>query len=207
MSKHMRSLSEPNLEAPPDPAGDDLIEESPALDVDGRHFSRFVQAQLEWVWRVLRRTGLSAADADDATQQVFLVAARRIDQVQGSRARPFLYGTAIRVAANVRRSLRRRRETASELSGSVAASQPATDELLEQRRARAFLDELLARLPDELRRVLVLAEIEELTARQIAELEAIPPGTAASRLRRARAAFVLLLEQESHNNPYDRRGQ
>jgi RNA polymerase sigma-70 factor (ECF subfamily) len=53
--------------------------------------------------------------------------------------------------------------------------------------------------------VLVLAEIEELTAQQIAELEAIPAGTVASRLRRARAAFHLLVEQEQQRDPFERR--
>jgi RNA polymerase sigma-70 factor (ECF subfamily) len=49
--------------------------------------------------------------------------------------------------------------------------------------------------PD-LRRVLVLAEIEQLSNQQIAELEAMPKGTVASRLRRARAEFYALLERE-----------
>ena len=34
-----------------------------------------VDTQLDFVWRSLRRLGLSPADADDATQQVFWVAA------------------------------------------------------------------------------------------------------------------------------------
>jgi RNA polymerase sigma-70 factor (ECF subfamily) len=65
-----------------------------------------------------------------------------------------------------------------------------------------LLDELLGELPAELRRVLVLAEIEQLTAKQIGELEGVPPGTAASRLRRARAAFYALLEREQARNPF-----
>jgi DNA-directed RNA polymerase specialized sigma24 family protein len=51
----------------------------------------------------------------------------------------------------------------------------------------------------------VLAEIEELSAQQIAELEVVPAGTVASRLRRARAAFNDLVEQEQQKNPFDRR--
>jgi RNA polymerase sigma-70 factor (ECF subfamily) len=179
---------------------------APAPEKDhARNFSALVRAEFEWVWRLLRRVGLSPADAGDATQQVFLVAARRSAEVQGSRARPFLYGTAIRIAANARRTLRRRREVQSDVVSRVASDQPLGDELLEQRRARELLDELLGKLPAELRRVLVLAEIEQLTAQQIAELEAVPAGTVASRLRRARAAFHGLLEQEQHRNPFDRR--
>jgi RNA polymerase sigma-70 factor (ECF subfamily) len=158
------------------------------------------------VWRVLRRIGLSPADADDATQQVFLVVARRYDEVRVQNPRPFLYGVATRVAANALRGLRRRREEPMEIAAGAAAHEPAPDELLEQRRARALLDELLGHLPAELRRVLVLAEIEQLTAQQIAELEAIPTGTVRSRLRRARATFHALLAQ-SQSDFAQRRGK
>lgn len=172
---------------------------SSALDI-----AALVRAELDWIWRVLRRIGLSAADADDAAQQVFLVAARRRDEVQAGTARSFLYGTAVRVAANARRSLKRRRDVPSEIVEAAGDEGPAPDEAVEQHRARALLDELLAELPNDLRRVLVLAEIEQLTVQHIAELEGIPAGTAASRLRRARAAFHALLEREQHRNPFSR---
>ena len=69
-----------------------------------------VRAEIGFVWRVLRRLGLSEADADDATQQVFVVAARRKEELQPGKERSFLYGAAQRVAANRRRSQRRSRE-------------------------------------------------------------------------------------------------
>ena len=75
-------------------------------------------------------------------------------------------------------------------------------EQLELERAAALLDELLERLPAELRRVLVLAELEEIPVPAIAELEEIPVGTAASRLRRARAAFGELLARVARRNPF-----
>jgi RNA polymerase sigma-70 factor (ECF subfamily) len=155
------------------------------------------------VWRVLRRAGLSRADADDATQQVFLVASRRREDLAHGRERSFLYGTALRIAANLRRGLSRRREATESAAPVAAAAAPLADEELERRRARALLDELLAQLPEELARVIVLTEIEGLTLAAIAELEAIPPGTAASRLRRARAAFRELLQAHRDRNPFD----
>ncbi|HTV22166.1 MAG TPA: sigma-70 family RNA polymerase sigma factor [Polyangiaceae bacterium] len=175
----------------------DLSESLP--DVPARDFSALVRAEIDFVWRQLRRLGLSRADADDATQQVFMVASRRRSELVVGKERSFLYGTAVRVAANVRRSLQRRREVAepSVESPLDAASPdaPLPDELVERRRARALLDALLEQLPAELARVLVLAEVEQLTLAAIAELEGIPAGTAASRLRRARAAFRELLER------------
>jgi len=173
----------------------DEVAYPPTDDTPG-NFSVFVRAEFVWVWRLLRRIGLSPADADDATQQVFLVAARRGGEVHGGSARAFLYGTALRVAANARRSLRRRREVPSEAAGERCAHDQHPDELLEQRRARVLLDALLAQMPLDLRRLLVLAEIEQLTVQQIADLEGVPLGTAASRLRRARSVFFDLLERE-----------
>jgi len=52
-----------------------------------------------------------------------------------------------------------------------------------------MLDEVLNRLPVDLRTVFVLHELEGLEVREIAEIEGIPVGTASSRLRRAREEF------------------
>jgi RNA polymerase sigma-70 factor (ECF subfamily) len=57
-------------------------------------------------------------------------------------------------------------------------------------------------LPDELRRVLVLVEIEQLEVAQVAAVEGIPIGTAASRLRRARQLFREALERVPQRNPF-----
>lgn len=190
----LESFEEPRGRIEPDTADTALIDDQKS------RFSAFMRAEFEWVWRVLRRVGLSPADADDATQQVFLVASRRGAEVQ---TRPFLYATAIRVAANARRAMRRRREVPTEGLASVSGHDPPAEDLVEQRRARALLDELLAQLPPELCRVLVLAEIEQLTAQQIAELESLPAGTVASRLRRARATFYALLERTQLGHPFD----
>jgi len=78
---------------------------------------------------------------------------------------------------------------------------PWPDQLAELARAQALLDELLAELPEELARCLFLAEIEQCSVPEVAELEGIPVGTAASRLRRARQEFRALLEREAHRNP------
>ena len=72
---------------------------------------------------------------------------------------------------------------------------PALDEQLDAARARALLDEALASLPDDLRVVLVLSELDEITAPSIAELLDVPVGTVASRLRRAREHFSKVAER------------
>lgn len=148
-----------------------------------------VERYADFVWRSVRRLGVPEAYADDATQQVFLVTQQKIARVERGRERAFLFGVATNVAAHARRSLARRRETGEEPSDALADPAPLPDAALDARRARAVLDYVLDALPMELRVVLVLAELEEMTMAEIAEMLALPPGTVASRLRRAREAF------------------
>jgi RNA polymerase sigma-70 factor (ECF subfamily) len=155
----------------------------------------------DFLWRLLRRFGVPAADADDAAQQVFMTFVRKMDRVEPGKERSFLYGTALKVAANWRRASKRRQVVAAP-EPSLSACAP--DELAESARARALLDEILDQLPDELRRVLVLAEIEQYQVDEIADLERLPVGTAASRLRRARKQFRELLAVYGDRNPFGR---
>lgn len=139
--------------------------------------------------RALRNLGMSEAELDDAVQQVFLVALRRLDAIDPDFERSFLYRTAVRVASRVRRTRHRRRENADVDLAEMAHANPGTEELLDQSRARALLDRTLDKLSIELRTVFVLFELEEITVPQIAEILSLPVGTVASRLRRAREEF------------------
>ena len=66
---------------------------------------------------------------------------------------------------------------------------PSAEAILDEKKARAMLDEILHSMSEDLRAVFVLFEIEEVQASEIAELLGIPTGTVASRLRRAREHF------------------
>ncbi|HEX4474851.1 MAG TPA: sigma-70 family RNA polymerase sigma factor [Polyangiaceae bacterium] len=166
-------------------------------------FRGLVGEHFDFIWRQLRRMGLSSADADDASQQVFMIAAQKLESIAVGSERSFLYGAALRVAANARRASRRARDNeAATERASFPAAVPEPDRRVELRRAWNLLDELLAELPEELARVLVLVEIEELGVAEVASLERIPTGTAASRLRRAREKFNALLAEQSHRNPF-----
>jgi RNA polymerase sigma-70 factor, ECF subfamily len=150
---------------------------------------QIVSSYYDFIWRSLRRLGLDATDAEDAAQEVFSIAASKLDQIVEGKERAFLFGTALRVASTERRTAARRRaHLASELS-EPSDPAPGADEKLDRRRARALLDEALEELDLELRSVFVLFELEELSAPEISDLLEIPAGTVASRLRRARLAF------------------
>jgi len=143
----------------------------------------------EFVWRSLRRLGVADADTDDAVQQVFITASSKLDAIADGSERSFLFGVALRVASHARRAVRRRGEVSGDALDACADGAPAPDDLLEQRRARALLDEVLEGLPLDVRAVFILFEMEELSLSEIAEMLGIPQGTAASRLRRGRERF------------------
>jgi RNA polymerase sigma-70 factor (ECF subfamily) len=148
-----------------------------------------VAEHFDFVWRLLCRLGVPRPDVDDAAQQVFIAASQRLADIPKENERTFLYGTALRVAATLRRNLKRRQRVMEPGPADAASHEPTPHEELERRRALAFLDEVLHELDDPLREVFVLCEIEELSAPQVAAIASIPVGTVASRLRRARQAF------------------
>ncbi|HEY3666127.1 MAG TPA: sigma-70 family RNA polymerase sigma factor [Polyangiaceae bacterium] len=154
-----------------------------------KRWRAIVHDHVDFIWRALRRLGVLEADLADAAQQVFLVMARKLALVREGSERAFLFQTACRVASDSRRSRSRRREAPDDLIASHPDERPGPDENLEARFRRAQLDRVLDLMPMELRAVFVLSEIEELTMAQIAEMMGTPPGTVASRLRRARVAF------------------
>ena len=149
-----------------------------------------ITAHYEQVWRVLRRLGVAEASVEDAAQQVLIVFSNRLEEIRAGAERAFMLATATRVAADFRKKRVRARENLD--PNAIAAEQsptPLADELLDRSRARRWLDVALNEMPDEQRTVFVLFELEDMTMATIAELLGLPPGTVASRLRRARATF------------------
>jgi RNA polymerase sigma-70 factor, ECF subfamily len=154
---------------------------------------RLVRDHHAFVWRSVRRLGVRDADVDDVVQEVFLTAARHLDEIQHDRERGYLFRTSVFVAAHARRKVQRRREVVddermvAEVDGRPSPEQSAA---LSQTRAR--LQSMLDQLPEDFRAVFVLFELEGMTMSEIAEALKVPPGTVASRLRRARELFMTL---------------
>jgi RNA polymerase sigma-70 factor (ECF subfamily) len=141
----------------------------------------------------LRRLGVPEGAVEDAAQKVMWVIAEKIDDIVPGREKTFLFGVALRVAQATRRECHKWRENTDEhllLEAPAAGLDPGEE--LDERRARALLDGLLASMPLDLRTVFILYELEELTMAEIARTLDIPNGTVASRLRRARESFEAL---------------
>jgi RNA polymerase sigma-70 factor (ECF subfamily) len=158
-----------------------------APERDSVRLDRVVRADYRFIWRLLRRFGVPQSQAEDAAQQVFLIVAERLQDIAPGRERSFAFGTALRLSQSLRR--RSHRELPSDSADERSSTAPAGEELLDQQRARAHLEHVLASMPLELRTVLILFELEAMTSPEIAVLVDVPLGTVASRLRRARALF------------------
>jgi RNA polymerase sigma-70 factor (ECF subfamily) len=147
----------------------------------------------DFIWRLLRRLGVSREKADDASQNVFLVATERVDSIQPGSERAFLFGTALRVARSHQRTERRWVLDDEMDSRRSEASKP--EAMAEQRMAVDLMDRVLGTMDMDLRTTFVLFELEGLSTPEIAALADIPLGTAASRLRRAREQFRATVAQ------------
>lgn len=171
----------------------DWADEDPApaasTAAEKARLAAMVAEHFELIWRSLSRRSIPSAELADCVQQVFVVASRRLSSIAIGSERSFLLGTALRVARDARRTLGRRREVPEEEGVEPLCLDPQPDELTDQKRLRALLDQVLAAMPEELREVFVLFELEEMSTPEIATLLEIPTGTAASRLRRAREEF------------------
>jgi RNA polymerase sigma-70 factor (ECF subfamily) len=167
----------------------DRLEADSAVDRQAR-LTALAREHFSFIWRSLRRLGVPEPSVDDATQQVFEVAARRLDDLEFGREKAFLFKTALLVAMKARRvAARARSESAGPELESLHDPAPSPEESALLRENRQLLDRALAALGLAERTVFVLFEIEELSLTEIAELVSIPRGTAASRLRRARELF------------------
>jgi RNA polymerase sigma-70 factor (ECF subfamily) len=159
--------------------------------------NRLVAEHIDFVARILRNGGIAEADIDDEVQRVFLVLHRRLEDVQAGAEKSFLLQTALRIAFRSRRTAARRREVVTDQVEKIVDAASTPEEVTQRRQMRQVVDEILAQMETDLRIVFLLYEIEQMTAAEIAAALDIPPGTVASRLRRARAEFrerVFMLE-------------
>jgi len=163
--------------------------------VDEARLRRTVDAHFDALWRFLRRLGIPEGDVDDAVQEVILVLARKLDQVEDGSERSFVLSTAFRVASDMRRKFKRRREVDEASLLGLASQAPDPEASVETQRLTLLFAQVLEQLSLDLRAVFVLYELEDFTMAEIAQTLELRPGTVASRLRRGRETFERLAGQ------------
>lgn len=155
--------------------------------VESDRLEAMYRAYHEVIWRTLRRLGFSPEGAADFTQQAYLIALERLQDIRVGSEKAFLFATAIQLARTSARKMRRidfsdEVDLGSDLGGAAAAAD-------NRQVAMQLLERVLAHMDVDLVTVFTLYEIEDFSSPEIAEALDIPLGTVASRLRRAREAF------------------
>jgi RNA polymerase sigma-70 factor, ECF subfamily len=170
-------------------------------EADRTRLEAMFRANHEIVWRTLCRFGVPRDAAADATQHAFLIAAERLSDIRIGCERAFVLRTAIRLGRAAGRKARRCELSCdmdihpdrTALGGNVAAKVGS----------RSLLDQILADMDPELIATFVLFELEGMSTVEIAEALETPPGTVASRLRRARETFRLKVSRLEEKQKFD----
>jgi len=159
-------------------------ERSSPTEADRIRLERMFRDHHATVWRALCRRGLPPDAAADATQETFILAAERLDDIRPESERAFLVKTALGVAYALGRKTSR-----WELDEDMDLRLSSARDVDETRADIQLCDLVLSKVDPELAEVFALYEIEGLTSPEIAALLEIPLGSVASRLRRAREQF------------------
>ncbi len=145
-------------------------------------FARMFEQQFGFVCRSLQRLGVREADTEDIAQELFLAVLRAWPESDRSKPpKPWLFGYAVRYASNYRRlSWNRGREF---------DDVPVSPKLHDKLAAKRTVQRTLEALDFDKRVILVMHDLEEFTAPEIAAELGLPLNTVYSRVRLAREAF------------------
>lgn len=185
-------VSSAESEAVPGPGRPSHLRAVPdAVDLDAIY-----RDHADFVVRIARRLGAPPAHEEDVLHDVFLVVHRRLADLRADASvRSWLFGITKRVVLHRIRGADRaaRREQHAPRPRAVLGP----DEDLALRQAAATAEACLAELPPEQRIVLVLADLEEMSAPEIATALGVGINTVYSRLRLARKRFERALSEHS----------
>ncbi|MFO7178971.1 MAG: RNA polymerase sigma factor [Pseudomonadota bacterium] len=153
-------------------------------------FASIYEQYFDFVWASVRRLGVSPASMDDVVQDIFIVIHAKIHTLrEPSALRSWIYGIVRRTVSDHHRSQRTRAASGAVLASEPPPPPPTPFALAERNDRLQLLASLLETLDPAKREVFMLAEIEQMTVPEIAEILKIPLNTAYSRLRAARIAF------------------
>lgn len=160
-----------------------------ALDRVVRDYSAMVQG-------ALRQLGVEPSQLEDASQEVFLVLARRFVEYDAERPlASWLWGIARGVASTHRRSSRRRTRLSTSFAAEPTLESVSPDDVIARGQARDMLRAFLDSLDEDKCAVFVLSEIEGYSGPEIAARLGANLNTVYARLRVARRCFDDVVEQ------------
>jgi RNA polymerase sigma-70 factor (ECF subfamily) len=152
------------------------------------------------VARWAARLGGPALDLEDTVHEVFAIACRRLSAFRGeSSLSTWLFGITDKVVRHRRRKERWWRwlsGSAHHTAGHLAATSPDPLRVVEQDQTARDVYRVLDCLPEGDRRILILFELEELAAYEVAALLGIKAANARVRRHRARARFLKIYQKK-----------
>lgn len=153
-------------------------------------FNDIYREHFSFVWRSARRLGVRDASIDDVVQEVFVIVHRRLGDFEGrSTIRTWLFGITLRVSRDHRRSTARKSPEGAVDPDTLRATSPGPGDSIERAEAVRVLHAILDEMDDERREIFVMAELQQMTMPDIADLAGINVNTAHARLRAARQMF------------------
>ena len=178
-----------------------LVERAQAGD---RHaFDQLVSKYQRKLGRLLSRFIRDSAEIEDVTQEAFIKAFRALPSFRGDSAfYTWLYRIGINTAKNYLVAQGRRAPTSTQFDSEEAETFESADQLRDINTPESLLmskqigetvNSAIDALPEELRRAIVLREIDGLSYDEIADMMDCPIGTVRSRIFRAREAVALKL--------------
>ena len=162
-------------------------------------WERVYATHADFVLRCARQMGVPPHHAEDIVHDVFLVVHARLEDFDSDRAtmRSWLYGILRRVTSHWRRG---RARSSRRLALVPAAPPPASmDDQLARAQALNLLERFIESLDDKKRPVFTLAEVEGMSAPEIAQCLEVKLNTVYSRIRLARKQFARFIEEESRH--------
>lgn len=171
----------------------DFVNESQVLrqaaSGDARAVRTLYERYAPRVYAVVRRIAGEDELAQDYAQEAWIRAIRALPTFRGdARFSTWLHRIAINTALQAARSTETRRKREAPMPESIPAPQGESDPLLADR-----LELALDRLPEGMRRVLVLHDVEGYTHEEIGELTGVTSGTSKSQLFKARSKMRHML--------------
>ena len=167
-------------------------------------FEAEVLCHLNDLYRTARRLLGNTAEAEDIVQETCLSAWKSFDRFEaGTDCRAWLFRIMFNAVRHYRRKWFDRRVTgeAAEILEETVAYTPSIAEELTDQDVLSALDGI----PPEFRAVVLLADVQEFSYKEIAEILRIPVGTVVSRLSRGRrllrAALGGLAQSYGINKP------
>jgi RNA polymerase sigma factor (sigma-70 family) len=156
-----------------------------------RPFHVLYRAEFAFVWSVARRLGVPPGALEDAVQDVFITAYRRLDQLRFEVSpRAWLHGITRRIASRYRRTaFRRARRLAAFADLDDGPDAPPQERVV----AAQHLDRLLTGLGPGTRMVFEMTELLGMSGPEIASELGLPLNTVYSRIRLARQQLQRVL--------------